>query len=284
MSKKEISDTDEDYDEPVLDDEEPEEENDEEENEEEDEPEEENDEEGDELDEVIEENNEEEEYGNQELNMDFDNGGDDSFVFEDNKRKKATRRKVTKKKLFPFIQKKKYNHEVEKTEDSYLGMNATDSSSESLNIRKTTIDFLIKYTSSSGKSLNEKEPPIFEKAIYESSFVCGQFNKQLYVEHIRYFMGAFESLKKHDIINEIRNKSAGWNSVLFKSAADHEKIELNKLLNPLEASDNPDYPCPRCKSTKSYKSIKNVRSGDEGASALFLCGNRSCGFRWKING
>ena len=91
-------------------------------------------------------------------------------------------------------------------------------------------------------------------------------------------------LKKQEIISEIRNRISGWNSQLYKEASDHETFELNKLLNPLEASDNPDYPCPRCKSIKSYKSIKNVRSGDEGASALFLCGNRSCGFRWRING
>jgi DNA-directed RNA polymerase subunit M/transcription elongation factor TFIIS len=207
--------------------------------------------------------------------IEFDNGGDDTFTFEDNKRKKATRRKVTKKKLFPFIQKKKrITGTEERQEDNYL----------SIDIRKTTLQFLTDYVNSHGKSLNEREPAIFEKAIYEASLISGCMDCQKYLDTVKYFVGAFESLKKKDIIAEIRRASGGWSSVLFKNASDAEKHEIDKLLNPLEASDNPDYPCPRCRSTKSYRSIKNLRSGDEGASALFLCGNRSCGFRWRING
>jgi DNA-directed RNA polymerase subunit M/transcription elongation factor TFIIS len=211
----------------------------------------------------------------QDIELDIDTGGDDSFIFEDNKRKKATRRKLTKKKLFPFVQKKKKVSEpLERQEHNYLSMK----------IRESTVEFLTNYCNSIGKSLNNNEPITFEKSIYEASLDKGILNKNVYVHNVKYFIGAFEELKKQNIITEIRSKNTLWTSSLFQKAITHEQNEINKLLNPLEASDNPDYPCPRCKSTKSYKSIKNLRSGDEGASALFLCGSRDCGFRWRING
>jgi hypothetical protein len=219
---------------------------------------------------------------NEDVECEVVEGDEDGMIYEDSKRKKSTTRKRSKKRrIFPFLQKKKNKSVI----DDRIGLEYHSFE----DIREQTREYLM--------SMNfEEDSLIYEKAIYNATArLCKKDNlmditidsiefKDRYVNILRYFIGAVNTIGIEKTIIELRTDKWGWNSELFAEAIKAEQQELNKIKNPMQATENPDNPCPRCNGKRSYKIVRQLRGGDEGLSALFWCDNKSCNHHWRVNG
>jgi DNA-directed RNA polymerase subunit M/transcription elongation factor TFIIS len=204
--------------------------------------------------------------------QDIEDDGDESNVFDENK-KKSSRKKTIKRKLFPFIKKKKNTYINQRDPPIYM--------------RSEERELGLKFIENQS-NIKEKEITVFEKAIHNSAVRLTNNNgleyRINYVEIMRYFVGALQSLKKSEIIQELKSDKVLWNSKLFDTAINAEQKELAKIKNPVEVTDDLDNPCPKCSGTKIFKAKKQLRSGDEGQSIQIWCCNNKCKYYWRING
>lgn len=218
--------------------------------------------------------------------------GDDGNVFED-KRKKPTKKKSIKKKLFPFIQKKKKKGiTIPRPELEY--------EQENIDIRETTISLLDKFILNNQSKVSitsrQLERIVFnltirlieddiKKVDYEVDYSEDtNIFKNVYIEIVRHCIG-YMITKPNELdllVNELKSNIYHWKSKLYTFEYEQNKKELDKINNPALVSENPDYPCPKCKCIKAYTSTKQLRGGDEGESKIFTCAQ--CTFRWRING
>ncbi len=206
-------------------------------------------------------------------------------IFEDNKRKKTVaRKKCIKKRLFPFLKKKKQSKCEPRGPPIY----------HSLDIREHTKEFL-----HSTMMIPEDETSKYEKLIYNASVrklkkSAKKFTNELtadadefkmtYLEILRYFIGAYTTMSKPNIINELKTDTYGWASKLHEKSIEVEAKEINKIKNPVDVSEYPDNPCPSCKGIKLFVSKKQTSGGDEGQSIYLWCQSKGCGYSWKIKG
>jgi DNA-directed RNA polymerase subunit M/transcription elongation factor TFIIS len=214
-----------------------------------------------------------------------DDEGDDGNIFED-KRKKPIKKKATKKKLFPFIQKKKKkNSSISRPEINYCNFD--------FDVRNSTISFLNKlnlesYTEKQIERLifnftvrklnSEQKDSDFD---YDYSEETNLF-KSSYIETVRHCLGCILSNNLKMFVDELKKDIFGWESNIFQLEKEKQRKEIDKIKNPALVTENPDHPCPKCKCTRSFGVKKQLRGGDEGESKLFTC--EQCSYRWRING
>jgi DNA-directed RNA polymerase subunit M/transcription elongation factor TFIIS len=207
-------------------------------------------------------------------------GDDEGRIFEDSRKKKgAPRRKETKRRLFPFIQKKRRMSQVEARDAPEY---------HSLEVRNSTREFFL-----SSLKIEEKEVVTSERSIFNASVRATTGEdltidsiefKRKYLEIVRYFIGAYGKIKKSEILAELKQDIHSSKSVLFSKAREAEKIEHSKIRNPTDVEENISYPCPKCKGIKAFRSKRQLRGGDEGQSMLLWCVNKTCQHHWRING
>ncbi len=203
-------------------------------------------------------------------------------IFEDTRKKKAPpKRKEARRKLFPFIQKKRRAAQAEARDAPEF---------YSLEVRGSARGWM-----ETSLGVESKEVIIFEKAIFNAAArQAGEINsdmesdsvqfKTLYVEIVRYFMGAWTTLKKSEILAELRGDKHSSESVLFDKAREEERKEQDKIKNPMDVQEDANYPCPRCKGIKTFRQRINDRGGDEATSLRLWCHDRACGFSWRLAG
>jgi hypothetical protein len=213
--------------------------------------------------------------------IDEDDGGGG---FEEEKKKKAPPKRKGKRKIFPFIPKKK---RLAQAEDRP----APEYHDEGMDVRekgKELIAGLIGHDSA-------KEIKVAERAIYNATArqfqdrddveVTSLIFKKSYMENLRFSCVALsDPSRRKQVLDELKEGTNGWKSSQFSRARDLEKRAQDKLSNVGEAQENPDYPCPGCKGILSFKHKTQIRSGDEGASILLWCYNSDCKRHWRING
>jgi DNA-directed RNA polymerase subunit M/transcription elongation factor TFIIS len=199
------------------------------------------------------------------------------------KRKTTSRSKTIKRRLFPFIQAKRKAVQSEMRDPPFFY-------AARLRVRQETVEYL--------QSESKLEPEIAEKLektiatttarIFKSEglqpVVQSVIFKERYLEILRYVVGALLSLSIDEIIQELKTDVYGYKSKLY--ASEHKiDIEIeDKIKNPDDVTEDPNYPCPKCGGIKHTRLIIQDRSGDEGASLTLWCESKACGKKWKIGG
>lgn len=208
-------------------------------------------------------------------------GGTEGEIFEDARKKKPNvRRRATKKKLFPFLKKKRREYAQARDAPKYT----------EIDVRKTGKNLLLKM------GVDEKDSVTIDKLIYNSSIRrCRAENvenltsrsielKKSYLEIFKYYIGARNNISEDQIFKELKSDLHGWKSLLFSEAIALENKDIDKIKNPENLADYPDHPCNKCGGIRHFRKIKQVRSGDEGQSAFFWCGTKGCSGNWRVNG
>jgi hypothetical protein len=94
-------------------------------------------------------------------------------------------------------------------------------------------------------------------------------------------MVLFHNLKLQEAIQNICLGKVGWNSPLFDSYLEIEKLEILNLTRPVEVEEGV-YSCHKCKGTRTSSVSRQTRSSDEPATVFITCQNTDCGHRWRI--
>jgi DNA-directed RNA polymerase subunit M/transcription elongation factor TFIIS len=212
----------------------------------------------------------------------IDNDNEDTGE-EVKKRKTTTRSRTIKRRLFPFIQAKRKAVQSELRDPPFFY-------AANLRVRQETVEYL--------QSESKLEPEIaktLEKAIATATarifkaegiepVVQSVIFKERYLEILRYVVGALISLQIDEIIQELKTDSYGYKSKLY--ASEHKiDVEIeDKIKNPDDVTEDPNYPCPKCGGIKHTRLIIQDRSVDEGASLTLWCESKACGKKWKIRG
>jgi DNA-directed RNA polymerase subunit M/transcription elongation factor TFIIS len=209
--------------------------------------------------------------------------GDEDGGEEVKKRKTASRSKIIKRRLFPFIQAKRKAVQSEMRDPPLFYAN-------NLRVRQEAVEYLQKTC-----KLDPEMAAKLEKAIATATarifkndgvqpVVQSIIFKEQYIEILRYVIGAFSSLQLQEIIDELKIDNYGYKSKLYVAEHAIDKDAEDKIRNPDDVSDDPNYPCPKCKGTKHTRLLIQDRSGDEGMSLTLWCENKTCGRKWKIRG
>jgi DNA-directed RNA polymerase subunit M/transcription elongation factor TFIIS len=210
------------------------------------------------------------------VDQEVEGGGDD--IFED-KKSKPVKRKTLKRRIFPFLQKKKHIVRSDPREPPEY---------HSLDIRASCREFL-----QSQLKMDSKEFTVFEKSIFNAGArrsanrdltVDSVEFKTIYLEIARYVVGAYGKLKKNEIIQELKTDTYGFKSKLFVSAQELEQREQAKIKNPMDVKEDANYPCPKCGGIKAFRQKVVDRSGDEGYSMRLWCQEQKCKFAWRLTG
>lgn len=209
--------------------------------------------------------------------------GDEETGEEVKKRKSTSRSRTVKRRLFPFIQAKRKAIQSELRDPPLfyaLGVR----------VRQETITYLQSECKMEAEIVKKLEKAIATATarIFKSEgiqpVVQSIVFKESYLEILRYTMGALLSLSIDEVIDELNADNYGYKSKLYASEHAIDKEMEDKIKNPDDVTDDPNYPCPKCGGTKHTRLLIQDRSGDEGASLTLWCESKACGKKWKIRG
>ena len=207
-------------------------------------------------------------------------------VFE-NRTKKVTSKRKGKRKLFPFIQKKKHLVAIEARElPEYYVIDVRDKAklfmTSVLHLDEAEVaKFEVAIYNATARELIPKAWEHKEEITTESSkFKC------TYMELLRYFIGAIGcNMNKKDILLELRTDNHMWKSKMFTEAQEKEKNDIDRIKNPTKVLEDPNYKCPTCKSMQVFRKKVQDRSGDESGSLKLWCLDKKCPQPpWRITG
>lgn len=206
---------------------------------------------------------------------------------DDTHAKRATSKRKTKRRVFPFIQKRKRAGTAASARPVPLYHTLDD-------IRDTAKEFLQGIL----KDATPKDVTTLEKIGFNAAVRLSKRTypdrtltlddpefRALYVQIWRDVSHSLASPDLPKIISDLKSDQIGHQSHSFDGPRARYDAEIKAIKDPVEeAQEDSNYPCPKCKGIRVTKIRRVDRSGDEGISLRLYCANRTCGYEWRLTG
>lgn len=234
-------------------------------------------EEDEEEDDLYKDEDEEEEEIEEDCCVPADIDEEMDMVFNKNESKKKSV-KTSKKKLFPFIQKKKHKEVVNIRNPPEFVNLVVRETAKPLISRK----FPSKSTDNIEKLIYNCTVRECKKEFLKGVNVNSLIFKTKYLNILYHIIGC-PAENVTEVISELKQDLYGWTSFMYKQGIEIERKELEKLQNPEMVNEYPDNPCSKCGGIKHFMQRKQLRGGDEGQTIMFWCENSRCKHYWTLS-
>ena len=158
---------------------------------------------------------------------------------------KSTQRKCIKKKLFPFLKKRKKVIVEIRDPPEYIEMENMRGASRSLLLSIDKERHLALEKCIYNCAVRQSKKSIVDTWCAEESTIV-RF-KHVYMIILSQVIGSYiDQIDPSKIMNELNENKYAWDSSLFFEAETKERLEIEKIKNPESLQHFPRYPCGKC--------------------------------------